>query len=177
MEEMEDPTEKLQENIHERAEHSRDRWSFMVALSTALMAVFAAMSSLLAGDNANEALIEQVKASDQWSYYQAKSIKAEIAAGTATILRHSTDQPLADVQATEKYNKEKEDIKKQAEEHEQASEFRLVKHRILARAVTLFQIAIAISAISILSRKRFLWFVSIGLALVGLWFLLQGTLF
>lgn len=44
------------------------------------------------------------------------------------------------------------------------------KHVILARAVTLFQIAIAISAISILTGKRWLWYFAILLSLIGVGF-------
>ena len=49
-----------------------------IAISTALMAVFAAMASLLAGRHADEAVIEQIKASDKWAFFQAKGIKDEI---------------------------------------------------------------------------------------------------
>src|ERR1019366_5997468 len=81
MEEIEVPTEHLNEAINEKAEELREsesRWILFVAISTALMAVLAALSSLFAGHHSNEALIQQIKASDQWAYYQAKSIKAEI---------------------------------------------------------------------------------------------------
>ena len=50
------------------------------------MAVFAAVAGLLAGHHANEALIERVKASDQWNFYQSKNLKEEIAVNTDKIL-------------------------------------------------------------------------------------------
>lgn len=78
MEEQEVPTEGLSEKINEQAEKEKD-WSFYIAISTALIAVLAAISSLLAGHHSNEALIEQIKASDQWAFYQAKGIKADVA--------------------------------------------------------------------------------------------------
>src|ERR1700693_474668 len=82
MEEIEVPTEHLHEEINEKTEEllrkSENRWTLFVAISTALMAVLAALARLFAGHHSNEALIMQIKASDQWSYYQAKSIKAEI---------------------------------------------------------------------------------------------------
>ena len=177
MEEMEVPTEHLQEKIHEHAEEHKEKWSFYVALSTALMAVFAAVSSLLAGDHANEALISQVKASDQWAYYQAKGIKSEIAAATVKIINSSVNKAsVADSMANAKYEQQKEQIRKSAEASENDSEYHLGRHKILARAVTLFQIAIAISAISILSKKRPLWVLSVVLACVGIVFLIQGLL-
>ena len=85
MSEIEVPTEHLHEAIKEKAEaalkgiqHKEKAWSLYVAISTALMAVLAAISSLFAGHHSNEALVDQIRASDQWAYYQAKGIKAEI---------------------------------------------------------------------------------------------------
>ena len=161
MEEMEVPTEHLSDEINETAKEARERkkWSFYVAISTALMAVFAAVTSLMAGHNSNEALIEQIKASDQWNYYQAKGIKAEILGLSST--------NSADSNRIKKYNKDQQEIKAIAEEHEKKSEEHLKKHLILARSVTLFQIAIAISAISVLTEKRSLWYMSIVLSVIG----------
>src|ERR1700678_1316904 len=90
MEEIEVPTEHLHEAINEKAEEAKEKkeekgWSMMVAISTAIMAVFAAIAGLMAGDHANEAMflqikasVQTIKASDQWAYYQAKGIKGEI---------------------------------------------------------------------------------------------------
>src|ERR1700759_4788647 len=79
MEDPEVPTEHLHEHIHEAAHQNHDKWSMLVAISTAFMAAFAALSSLMAGPPSNERLITPIKASDQWSYYNAKAIKAEVA--------------------------------------------------------------------------------------------------
>ncbi len=49
-----------------------------VALSTAILAVVAAVSALFAGHAANEAVLEQIEASDKWNFYQAKSIKESV---------------------------------------------------------------------------------------------------
>src|SRR5262245_50356265 len=78
MEEPEVPLEHLHEHVHETVKHSVEAWISWVALSTAILAVLAAIASLLAGEYANEAMINQIEASDQWSYYQAKSIKASV---------------------------------------------------------------------------------------------------
>src|ERR1700733_1332632 len=82
MEEIEVPTEHLHETIEEKVEEAikenEKGWSMYVAISTALIAVLAAISALLAGHHSDEAVIEQIKAADQWNYYQAKGIKAEI---------------------------------------------------------------------------------------------------
>jgi len=179
MEEIEDPTESLQENIREEAGQKRERLSLYVALSTAIMAVLAALSGLMAGHHANEALIEQIKAADQWAYYQSRGIKSEIDLSTTTIIKSFSGKiPLEyENKKVERYEKEKEDIRTKAEESEKSSALHLNKHTILSRAVTLFQVAIAVAAISVLTRKRILWLISIGLALIGLIFLVQGIIY
>lgn len=173
MEEIEDPTEKLHEQINEEVEEvyeKKEKWTLSVAISTALMAVFAAMAGLLAGHHSNEAVIDQIKSSDQWAFYQAKSIKAEIRAlapaGTTPKNGKTEDQ----------VKQEEEEIKKTAEEHAKSSEFHLAKHIRFSRAVTLLQVSIAISAVSILTRKRFMWMIGIIIALVGVGFFVSALL-
>ena len=179
MEELEDPTERLQEKLHEEAEEKeREKWSLYVVLSTALMAVMAAFSGWLGGHHANEALIEQMKSSDQWAYYQAKGIKSEIAASEGKVISSVTHQPqlVDDQKRVEKFAKEQENIKQAAEEFQKESEQHLDEHMILSRAVTLFQISITLAAISVLMRKRVLWMFSILISLVGLVFLVMGLM-
>jgi hypothetical protein len=171
MDEIEVPTEHLHETIHEQVHHASNgkeqNWSMLVAISTALMAVLAAISSLLAGHNSNEAVINQIKASDQWAFYQAKGIKAEIKA--IKIGNASTDTA-----EYNRYKKEQTTIKEAAVELQAASETHLDLEKKFAKAVTFFQIAIAISAISILTKRKFLWVISLFLGASGLLFLLLG---
>ncbi len=174
MEEMEVPTESLHEQI---GEHSREggRWGMGVAVSTALMAVLAAITALIAGHHANEAVIDQIRSSDQWNYYQAKGIKAEIA-------RLSMDQMKAlgkppdsfAVNNLNRYGLQQAGISKKALEQQQSAEHHLHVHLIISKAVTFFQVAIAISAISILVRKKGLWIISILIALGGVYFMVAG---
>jgi hypothetical protein len=179
MEEIEVPTEHLHEEIQEKAEEQKEKWILGVALSTAFMAVLAAVAGLLAGHHANEALIARVEASDQWNYYQAKTLKIEIAANTDKIL-HTLNPATAGVgdnsQDIARRLKDKEDIQKKAEGFEKESTAHLGKHVPLATAVTAFQIAIAISAIAILTRRKKLWFAGLLLTLGGICFLIVGIL-
>ena len=172
MDEIEVPTEHLHEAIHEKAEEAArekgSRWNMYVAISTAMIAVFAAIAGLMAGHHSNEALIEQIKSSDQWAYYQAKGIKAEIK-GLAV------NDPTA-ATAIAKYKKEQEEIKKTAEEEVQLSGFHLTRHVLLAKSVTLFQIAIAISAIAILTRKKILWYAGLLFSAVAFYYFITGLL-
>ena len=72
------PLEHLHEEIHHHAEHGGPPWISWVALSTAILAVLAAITGLLSGKHANEAMMSQIEAADKWSYYQSKSIKAAV---------------------------------------------------------------------------------------------------
>ncbi|MBB5636317.1 hypothetical protein HDE68_002205 [Pedobacter cryoconitis] len=172
MEEIEIPTEHLHETIAEKSEEAlkgnENKWIMYLAISTALVAVFAAIAGLMAGHHSNEALIEQIKASDQWAYYQAKGIKAEI----RSLRVNGTD----DAAKIAQYKKEQQEIKKIATAHEKLSEDHLDKHVSLAKAVTLFQIAIAISAISILTKRKSLWYLGLLFSLAGIFSFLYGII-
>jgi heme/copper-type cytochrome/quinol oxidase subunit 4 len=167
MEEIEVPLEQTQEEVHHAATHSQEKWITFSALLSAFLAVFAAIAALMAGATSNEALIEQMNASDTWSHYQAKSIKASI-------------QDLAQTEASKEksaeYHKEMEELSEKAKELETHSKHQLAKHETLATSVTFFQIAIAMTAIAVLSRRKKFLGVSSLLGVVGLIILILGFL-
>src|SRR5471032_2633813 len=107
MEEAEVPTEHLHEDMEHHAAHSKAPWTMGVALSSALLAGLASVSSLLAGHHANEAMVEQIRSSDRWSYYQAKGIKAAIL-GSKVELREAEGKPVSpkDLQKLADYKKD-----------------------------------------------------------------------
>jgi hypothetical protein len=151
-----------------------------VAIFTAVLATVGAIVSFFGGDTQNkamlyknEAVLERAEASDQWNFYQAKSMKqnmAEIAAVNAT-----------DPKAAERYREEakryateKKDIEKDARKHEAAykswnekSEQALHPHHYLALSMTLLQIAIALASITVLTQKRWLLYGAAASALGG----------
>lgn len=164
MEEAEVPLEDLQEHIHHSAEHGGESWISWVALSTAVLAVLAAISGLLSGSHANEAMLNQIQASDQWSYYQAKSIKSAILEFKMSLVATADEKDLA---KRKKYEEEQAEIKSEAEKKETESRQDFHKHEVLARGVTMFQIAIAVAAISALTKKRRFWIGSLVFGGVG----------
>ena len=176
-EEMEVPTEHLHEEMEHAAHHGGETWILLVALSSALLAVLAAACSLLAGHRANEAMIEQLQASDQWAYYQAKGVKLAVLESKMELLRAlgKEPDPKDEAKAAEYRNQQKE-IEEKAREKEHSSGENLASHQILAKGVTVFQIAIAMGAIAALTRKKWLWFCSLGLGVVGTFFFIQGVL-
>jgi len=178
-EEIEVPTEHLHEQIHEAAEgqHHPSGFNMQVALSTALLAVVAAVAALMASHAANEAVLEQIQASDQWSFYQSKSIKENmLSTKLALIVAMGRTIDGADAKKLPEYKTEMEDIKKEAEAKEAESASHMKHHVTLARSVTLFQIAIALSAIAVLTKKRPLWLLSLALGAIGGFFFVGGLL-
>ena len=140
-----------------------------VAIFSAILATVGAIVSFFGGDTQNkamlyknEAVLERAHATDQWNFYQAKSLKqniAEIAAATAT------DPKVAEKYRAEaeRYKKEKADVEKDARKHEEAfkawnekSDHALHPHHYLAMSMTLLQIAIALASITVLTQKRWL---------------------
>jgi hypothetical protein len=178
MSEIEVPLEQLQENIQHHAQHSHGSGNpelmMRGAFISAILAVCAAVSALMAGHQANEAMIEQIQASNDWAYYQAKGIKASIAE-----LKTGGEAKDAEAakQKVNEYKQQQEEIKHQAEEKQTASKEHLHRHETLASSVTFFQVAIALTAISVLTRrKRFLHF-SLILGIVGVALFTKGWLF
>ena len=177
MEEPEVPLEQVHEDIHHHARQG-ESWTLGVALTTAVLAGLAAITSLLSGHHANEGMLDQIHASDRWNYYQAKGVKAAVLNTKMELLTGLGKVPdEKDHAKAAEYKEEQESIFKEAKEKEAASQAHMHAHVIFARGVTMFQVAIAISAISILTRRRAFWWVCIGFGVVGLGFLSQGLLY
>jgi hypothetical protein len=173
MEEAEVPLEHLHEHIHHHAEHGGPPWISWVALSTAILAVLAAIAGLLSGMHANEAMMSQIQASDQWGYYQAKSIKAAVLETKTTLAEAASEK---DKEKAAQYQEEQAEIKREAENKEAEAKSNFHKHEVFARGVTMFQIAIAIAAISALTKRRHYWFISLIFGLAGVTFLALGAI-
>ncbi|HEY0781308.1 MAG TPA: DUF4337 family protein [Thermoanaerobaculia bacterium] len=174
-------TERLHEAIHEELEKEDEGGAFLkrIALTTALLAAFAAVAALLAGSTVNEALVLktdatrlQAEASDQWAYYQAKGIKAAVEqASQSAWVAAGKEPPPALAKEQQRYKGEQAEIKKKAEEKEHERDEKsheadhlLHVHHGYANAVALFQVSIALGAVAALTRNRLVWF---GSMLVG----------
>jgi hypothetical protein len=140
-----------------------------IAIFTAVLATVGAIVSYLGGHTQNEALyykneavLKKTQASNQWNYYQAKSMKqnlSEFAAGL-TADPAKAEKYLAEAK---RYSEEKKDIQKEAEKLEKESaafseraEHALHPHEKLAMSMTLLQIAIALASITVLTKKDWL---------------------
>ena len=178
MEEIEVPTEHLHETLHHEAHHSSEFWITAVALSTAVLAAFAAVTALLSGYHANKAVIERVQESNKWSYYQSNSVKAAIIGGkidTTKLLGKETLKK--DQEKLDKYTKLKKDLLVVANKLGASAFEHFERHERLAQGVTMFQIAITIAAISVLTKLKSFWYLSLVTGAVGIGFLVYALTF
>ena len=151
-----------------------------VAIFTAVLAAVGAVVSYLGGSaqiealmHKNEAVLYKARASDQWSFYQAKSTKAHLMALAADLA--PPDKRAGYATELLRYEHEKLEIKARAEAWEEKShheselsERAFHPHHALARAMTFIQIAIALASVTALTRKRWLFWQAAVSALIGL---------
>ena len=81
-----------------------------------------------------------------------------------------------DAAKLKEYKERKDDIEKEANKLEEESRMHLREHVPLSYGLTMFQVAIAVGAISVLTKRRTYWFVSLGFGALGVVFLAAGFL-
>ena len=174
-EEIEVPTEHLQETLQEKMHEEGGSWIMYVAMTAAILSVLAAGAALFAGHHANEATLSQIKASNAWNYYQAKGVKSYILSMKVSMFK-ALDKPVdaKDIDKISSLSKEQEEIKKEATNLEEESKLHLSRHVPLSAAVTFFQVAIALCALTVLTKRRYLYYGSLLLTSIGLVFLIVG---
>jgi hypothetical protein len=158
-----------------------------LSLSTAVIAVLAAIASLEAGANANDAIVRkddailhQSKADDAWAHYQAAGIKAVVYATQAeSALR--PDVASRWLAEAERERSEQRTIKEEAEREQATAEsmdeksaHKLHTHHQFAKSVTVSQVAIALAAIAALTRRKPMWWVSLVVGATGAAFFVVG---
>lgn len=162
------------EELTENAEHAREPFDRKVAVSMAAIAAALAITSVLGQVFATEELLAQQQSSDQWAFYQAKSIRrysSDIARDLFKGLP-STEGNLKSMESysanAERYQKEGEEI--QAEAQKLAAESKLAGGRALhMHAGEVFlEVAIVFASLAILTKRRLVWYVSIVSAAVGI---------
>jgi hypothetical protein len=181
-EDVEVETEKLQEQVdearEERAEDRTPRWIRYVGLGAALFAVIAAVSALRASDLINEALMNQIRASDTWNEYQAAREKqhaytlavdnlTEHGSKNARLL-NSYHAEIASEAAKEK------PLQTKAHDLEEESAAQVLHHKAFENAVALLQVGIALGAVAALARSMPAWYVSLAAGFAGIIFFFKG---
>ncbi|MEN9538909.1 MAG: hypothetical protein RLZZ126_1144 [Pseudomonadota bacterium] len=146
-----------------------------IAMFTAVIATVGAIFAYMGGAtqaNAglfkNNAALKKTEASNQWNYFQAKSTKQSLAEVSRDLTAVEADK--AKYQAKiDRYEKEKGEIKTAAEKLEaeatqwdKQSDEQMHQHHRWAQATTVLQIAIALAAIALLTKKKWVEWAMFG---------------
>ena len=153
----------------------KDRIPTFIAITTLILAVCATLSSFKAGGYSTKMILSQSQASDQWAYYQAKSIKEtayqtqrdalELARQSNSQLESAYRTRISDYdKEIARYKKEKNEIMEDAKKLEAARD-QYQKHGArFGEALILLQIGILLSSLASISKNHVYWY---GGALAG----------
>jgi Na+/glutamate symporter len=151
-----------------------------IALFTAIIATVGAVFGYMGGAtqaNAglfkNNAAIKKTEASNQWNYFQSKSTKQSLAELARDL---APDDKKVFYQAKiERYDTEKNDIKVVADKLEadatawdQQSDQQMHQHHRWAQSTTVLQVSIALAAIALLTKKKWLEYAMFAAGGLGL---------
>ena len=168
-------TEELQE-LQEHAEHAHGDPSLApVSLTMAILAVLVAVATLLGHRAHTEEVVLQAKASDQWSYYQAKNIRQhqdELFASLAGAVASNDTagmSKLHDSSALEadRYKQEKNEIQDKARELEREVGIERNRADRYDLSEVFLEIGLVITSITLLSGRRIFWHAGMVLSAVG----------
>ena len=173
----------------QKDKEKREAWTKHTSLSIVFIAVLAAVATQWAGKYSsrvlvflNDATFDQAKASDQWSYYQAKTIKQNLYEVARDQISKTDGMPDStkgnqleafNAKIT-KYEQEKNQIQSDANKLErqrdgarQAAVTASQRGSGMGLAVSIFQISIAMGSICLVVKKRPLWYLSLLLAVIA----------
>ena len=171
------------------ADDKKETWLSYLALTTVIFAVCATLSTLKGGGFSTRSVMYQAQASDQWAYYQSKSIKEyvydlqrekfemdlKMNKGMSRALAADYEKRIsAYKEKIDRYEKEKEEIKTKAEGLEKRRDDAQIHSGAFGLAAMFLQIAILLSSIAALMKKKFFWFIGMGAGVFGLLYFLNG---
>jgi hypothetical protein len=157
------------EELQEELEKVREPFDKKVAATMAIMAALLAVVSVLGHIMTTEELLVQQKASDQWAYYQAKSIRryqSEVARDLFSGMKLA-EQSAQYQKNSEKYKQDDEEIQKEAQGLERESHLRGRQALRLHFGEVFLEFSIVFASLAILTKRSILWYVSVIGGLVG----------
>ncbi|HNW39319.1 MAG TPA: DUF4337 domain-containing protein [Candidatus Omnitrophota bacterium] len=176
-------------------ESIQEKWIKGVVITTTCLAVMTAIAAARGAACSTKTQILTAAESSKWAYYQAKSIKQNLAESQVNAFEvealgavNAQQQDLyasklkAASEEISRYNAEKNQIRKDAEDAASTNHLIAKKANFFSAAVVFFQIAIMLSSVSALLKKKFMWvlgllFGMIAAVLLGYGLFLQPLLF
>jgi hypothetical protein len=177
--------------MSDKEEKAQQKWMGWLALSTAIMAVLAALTTLYMGKFSSRAIMAQGQESDQWAYYQAKSIKLhtfelnrkslELQYHSQKVLAPEIVGEYEKILATygdeiKRYDSEKKEIKEKAEGIAKAKLKAQEMGGNFGYALIFLQIALMLSSLASLTKRHYLWYIALACNVGWLFFFLDAWL-
>lgn len=170
------------------SESQKEPWLNQLALSTVFLAVCATLSTFKAGGYSTLSLISQQQASDQWAFYQAKSLKknlydlsrSQLQLARAALPAGSPAAAEFDAKIAEfgkksaTYGQEQADIQAKAKQLELQRDTAQKHGKPFGLAVIFLQVAILLSSVAGLLKKKALWLTALPVGLLGMLFFANG---
>ena len=156
----------INETIQESVEHAREsKINGRVALLVAICATFMAICNIKDGNIVQAMSQAQAHSIDSWSYFQAKSTKQSIADNSLELIKMQklpgSDTVITKLEAKiAGYEKEKREIKKEAEGYQKEYDDINVFDDQFDMTEAFLSIAIAMLGITALTQKRWLLYFS-----------------
>jgi hypothetical protein len=168
--------------INEHAEHAehgaKDPFVGKVSITIAALAASAALIGSLeqvetaaAITDSSRAVLAQNQASDQWAFYQAKSVKKHIYSLAADEGFPNSDKyrktAAREAQEGDKVSNDAKAFEEKRNQLNDQAEMHETRHHRLAIGATLVEIGIAIATVAIITRKNTWWLLSTLLGIGG----------
>lgn len=172
------------------AEEAKEPWLNYLALTTVIFAVCATLSTFKGGGFSTRSVMSQSQASDQWAYFQAKSIKSNLSQMQKEKIElelygFHKDVPAEIIDAykakiadyakkVEAYEREKTEIQAKAKQLEATRDEAQLHSKAFGIAVILLQIAVLLSSIAAVLKKKEVWYAGLATGLVGAVYFANG---
>jgi hypothetical protein len=160
----------VHDELEEQTHHAHEPFDKRVAASMALIAALLAIVSVLGHILTTEELLDQQKASDEWAYSQAKDIRHYMAQVATDVLQGAQGKlELVSKygQDDRRYKSDTATIQEKAREFEQESTRDGRKAFRMHIGEVFLEIAIVLSSLAILAKRKFMWFTAIAAAAAG----------
>jgi len=163
-------------------EHEELPFMVPVVVTLSILAVLVALATLFGHRAATEELYLQTKATDQWSYFQAKNIRLHEMQAVADMLDVLTpvDKDKAAalrakyLQEAARYDKEKGEVSEQAKEYEKERELVSRREDRFDGSEVVLEIGLIICSLTLLTKKKLFWYSGVGLGVVGVVVMISG---
>jgi hypothetical protein len=177
------------------AEEKKEPWLNYLALATVILAVCATLATFKGGQYSTRSVLSQTQASDQWAFFQAKSVKSYIFEARKEMqtlnllqlsaivkdskamdkIRQEADAKIESYKKKlEQFESEKALIQKEAKALEAIRDESKLHGSAFGLSVIFLQISILLSSIAALMKKKMVWYGGLIVGAAGVFFFFNG---